>query len=275
MKHEDNPKSIKFYVKNFLYRERSRFEGKKVLDFPAGNGVTSNILKDIGATPLPYDLFPEFFNVDNLTCLKANINDCIPLENESIDMILCQEGIEHFEDQLKSLREFNRVLRGGGLIITTPNYSNMIGRISYFLSESELFKYMPQNELDDIWLTNQGKSTEIYYGHLFLIGINKLRLLAKISGFKIKNIEKTKVKRSAVILLLLFYPIIFLSNWVSYIKKLMKNKQFPYKVKKEVYGDIFKLAINPRLLVNSHIFIEFEKEFSTEEAKKQLSSRKR
>jgi hypothetical protein len=35
MKYEDNPKSIKFYVKRYLMENRERFKGKKVVDFPA------------------------------------------------------------------------------------------------------------------------------------------------------------------------------------------------------------------------------------------------
>ena len=273
MKYEDNPKSIKYYVKRFFLREKNRFEGKTVLDFPAGNGVTSNILKSVGAIPLPYDLFPDNFNVGNMKCLKADINKGLPLESQSVDAVVSQEGIEHFEDQLKTLQEFNRVLKAGGsLIVTTPNYSNMVGRLSYFLSESELFnKQMPQNELDDIWVTKQDTSPDIYYGHVFLIGINKLRLLAKVSGFKIKSIENTRIKTTAVLLLILFYPFILSSNWISYRKCLRKNKRTPLEVKKKIYGEIFKLATTPRLLLNSHIFIEFEKEFSVEDAKHNIT----
>lgn len=275
MKAEDNPISIKYYVKKFFQREKNRFTGKKVVDFPAGNGITSNILQGIGAKAMPYDLFPEYFNIDGLTCTRANINEGIPLENKAVDAIISQEGIEHFENQLAALQEFNRILKPqGSLIITTPNASNMVGRFSYLLSENELFnKMMPQNELDDIWMSNQEISKEIYYGHIFLIGINKLRLLAKISGFKIKNIEKTRIKTTAVILLILFYPFIYLSNLRSYRRNLKKNKDFSMDVKKEIYGEIFKLSTNPRLLLNSHIFIEFEKECEVDEVKKNLPSK--
>ena len=272
IKSEDNPKSIKYYVKQFLNREKDRFKGKKIVDFPAGNGITSTILKDIGAKPLPFDLFPEYFKIDNLECIRANINKGIPLGNEEVDAIISQEGIEHFENQLSALQEFNRILKlGGSLIITTPNNSNMVGRLSYFLAENEIFnKTMPQNELDDIWMTNQNISKEIYYGHIFLIGINKLRLLAKLSGFKIKNIENSKPKLTAIILLVLFYPFILFSNWRSYKRNLYKNKNFSMDTKKEVYSEIFKLAVNPRLLINSHIFIEFEKECNLEQVKENL-----
>lgn len=274
MKHEDNPKSIKYYVKQFFIREEKRFKGKKIVDFPAGNGVTSNIIRSIGAEPLPFDLFPEYFHVDGLVCTRANIKEGIPLDDESVDAIVSQEGIEHFENQLAALQEFNRIIKkGGSLIVTTPNNSNMVGRLSYFLSENELFnKTMPQNELDDIWMSNQEISKEIYYGHIFLIGINKLRLLAKLSGFRIKNVEKTKPKTTAIILLILFYPFILFSNWISYRRNLKRNKSFPMNIKKEVYSELFRLATNPRFLINSHIFIEFEKEFNVDEVKDNLYS---
>ena len=274
MKHEDNPKSIKYYVKRFFIREKNRFKDKKVVDFPAGNGVTSNILRDIGATVIPFDLFPEYFNQENLTCTRANINEGIPLKDESVDAIISQEGIEHFENQLSALQEFNRILKkGGSLIITTPNNSNMVGRLSYFLQENELFnKTMPQNELDDIWMSDQKISKEIYYGHIFLIGINKLRLLAKLSGFKIKNLENSKPKITAIILMILFYPFILFSNWRSYSRNIKKNDKYTLETKKKIYGEIFKLAISPRLLINSHIFVEFEKEFNIKDVKESLPS---
>ncbi|MBL6973875.1 MAG: class I SAM-dependent methyltransferase [Sulfurimonas sp.] len=275
MKAEDNPRSIKYYVKKFFQREKKRFMGKKVLDFPAGNGLTSKILQDIGAIVIPFDLFPEYFNIDGLTCKRANINEEIPLRDKEVDAIICQEGIEHFENQLFALREFNRILKThGSLIITTPNASNLVGKLSYLLSENELFnKMMPQNELDDIWMSNQEISNEVYYGHIFLIGINKLRLLAKLSGFKIKNIENTRVKTTAVILLIFFYPFILLSNLIAYRRNLKKNQDFSMTTKREVYGEIFKLAINPRFLVNSHIFIEFEKSHDITEVKNNLPSK--
>jgi len=274
MKHEDNPKSIKYYVKRFFHREKNRFNGKTIVDFPAGNGITSNIIRDIGAIPLPFDLFPEYFNQKDLTCKRANINEGIPLDDEKVDAVISQEGIEHFENQLSALHEFNRILKkGGSLIITTPNNSNMVGRLSYFLQENELFnKTMPQNELDDIWMSNQKISKEIYYGHIFLMGINKLRLLAKLSGFKIKSLEKSKPKTTAIILLILFYPFILLSNFRSYRRNLKRNDKYTMETKKRVYGEVFKLAINPRLLINSHIFVEFEKEFNINEVKESLSS---
>ncbi|HSH66162.1 MAG TPA: class I SAM-dependent methyltransferase, partial [Bacteroidia bacterium] len=162
MKYEDNPRSIKFHVKKYLLTNRRFFEGKKVVDFPAGNGVTSRILKDIGAVPIPLDLFPEYFEVEGLSCERANIREGLPLEGSSVDALICQEGIEHFSDQFGAMKEFSRVLKiNGTLLITTTNYSNIRARLSYFLSESERFNStMPPNELDSIWMSKQEITNE-------------------------------------------------------------------------------------------------------------------
>jgi len=274
MNHEDNPKSIKYHVNKFLLKEQDRFKGKKIIDFPAGNGITSKIIKGIGGIPMPFDLFPEYFKQEGISCQRANINEGIPLEHRSIDAIICQEGIEHFSDQANAFKEFNRILKkGGSLIITTPNYSNLRSKLSYFISESERSpSFMPPNELDSIWMSQQDITNEIYHGHIFLIGIQKLRCLAKIAGFRIKNIQFTRVKTSSLVLLFFFYPFILIFNWITYRKHLRKNKAFSKSIKKEVYKEVFSLAINPKILVDSHLFVEFEKEHELQDVSKSFKS---
>ena len=171
MKHEDDPGSIKFHVKKFLLANKEQFIGKKMVDFPAGNGITSGIIRDIGAIPLPFDLFPEYFTMKGLDCLQADAEKGIPLPPGSTDVVICQEGMEHFQDQLTVLKEFNRVLKpGGSLLITTPNYSNLRAKLSYLFSENERFlTFMPPNEKDSIWMKTGNDSGRIYFGHIFYL----------------------------------------------------------------------------------------------------------
>ena len=275
MNYEDNPKSIKFYVKRFLINNKDRFAGKKIVDFPAGNGITSRLIKEIGATPYPFDLFPEYFNVEGIDCQRANITSGIPLEQSIADAVICQEGIEHFSDQLNALKEFNRILKPGGtLLVTTPNYSNIRAKLSYLLSESERFNaIMAPNELDSVWMSKQDITDEIYFGHIFLIGIQKLRVLARLAGFKIKKVHFTRAKSTSVLLLPFFYPFIYLSNWIAFRKNLRKNKNYDEKTKHEVYGEIFRFATNIKILTGGDLMVEFEKAMEFNEVGKQLKSR--
>lgn len=256
-----NPKSPKFYVKKYLDSIKSELQGKIVLDIPAGNGVTSEILIGNGAKAEPFDLFPEYFMLKNVECKHADIVDKIPVVDSYSDMLICQEGIEHFSDQLKAFKEFNRVLKmNGTLLITTPSYSNLASKFSYLLFESENSKLMPPNEIDDIWMSDKTVTNDIYYGHIFLIGLQKLRVLAKLAGFRVTEIKYLRISKGSLILFPFFYPLIVFSSYLRYCKNLGKNKDIPKSYKKGVYLELLKININPKHLLNKHTFIIFEKE---------------
>lgn len=258
--HTQNKKSIKFYVRNWIEKNRDKLKGKAVVDFPAGNGITSKMLLEAGAIVFPFDLFPEYFKQDNLVCQKADINEGLFLESNSIDFLICQEGIEHFADQLKAFKEFNRTLKiGGNLLITTPNYSNLQSRLSYFLNESEKFNStMPPNEVDSIWMSQTTDKNEIYYGHIFLIGIQKLRLLASLNGFKIKECHPTRKKTTSFLLYLMYFPIIWLNSRMVFGKNCRKHQTSnPEAI--TTYKEQFRLSISRKTLTHSHLMIEFEK----------------
>ncbi|NOU19790.1 MAG: class I SAM-dependent methyltransferase [Bacteroidales bacterium] len=257
----NNPKSPKFYVKKYLDGIREELRNRIVIDVPAGNGATTEILLENGAKVEAYDLFPEYFMLKDIECKRADIVDKIPVTNNYADMLICQEGIEHFSDQTKTFKEFNRVLKlNGKLLITTPSYSNLASKFSYLLFESENTKLMPPNEIDDIWMSDKNVTKEIYYGHIFLVGLQKLRVIAKLSGFKIKEIKYLRLSKSSLLLFLFFYPIIFISSYVRYFKNIKKHKEIPKSYKRKVYAELLKTNINPKNLLNKHTFVIFEKE---------------
>ena len=121
-------------------------------------------------------------------------------------------------------------------------------------------------------MSDQDVTNEIYYGHIFLIGFQKLRVLAKLSGFKVKSLHKTRTKSTSLILLPFYYPFIVLSNFVTYRRNLRKNKNYSIDRKKEVYGEVFKYGISLKVLLGSHLMVEFEKEQDDSDVGKQLKS---
>jgi ubiquinone/menaquinone biosynthesis C-methylase UbiE len=261
---------IKFHVLSLIDAQNSIFKDKKVLDFPAGNGFTSQKLKNIDAEVHAFDVFPDYCKIEGLTCKYSNINENIAAENDFFDHVICQEGIEHFQDQFKAMQEFNRVLKTNGTIfITTPNTSSLRSRLSVFLTESEHFKKIsPVNELDSIWKSDSSKN-EIYFGHVFLISASKLRLLAKISGFELIKEHKTESNLTSYLLLPLFYPFILLSSFILLQKKLRKNKGNVEK--SNLYREIFKLTTSVKTLTQGHLFYEFKKTKSLNEIYSQFN----
>lgn len=269
--YEDNPKSIKYYVKRWILKQQ--LKGKKVVDFPAGNGVTSRILKEQGATPLAFDLFPEYFKMEGLTCNRADIAEEIPLKDKTADVVISQEGIEHFSDQWGALKEFNRILKDKGtLVITTPNYSNLQSKFSYFINESERFgSMMPPNEFDSVWMAPDD-TDKIYLGHIFLLGIQKLRVIAKLSGFSLQTVHPTRTRRGSLGQFLLFYPFIYGFNLLNLWKNLFQTRGPGERARGEAYREIFRLNTSFRVLTGSHLFVEFTKEKDFQEVPQTLRS---
>lgn len=258
----NNPKSPKYHVKKYLTGIQDEIRGKVVLDLAAGSGVTTEILLELGANVEAFDLFPEYFMLKGIECKRADIMDRVPVPDAYADYIICQEGVEHFSDQFRAYKEFNRVLKPGGkLIITTPSYSNLKAKMSYLLFECEdLNKLMPPNELDSVWMAEKSLNEEIYYGHIFLTGVQKLRVIGKLTGFKISKVNFMRINKTSLYLAILFYPFILLSSYWTYYKCMRKNKQMSSEVKESVYKEQRQLNTSLKILVDAHTFLVYEKE---------------
>jgi ubiquinone/menaquinone biosynthesis C-methylase UbiE len=268
-------KDIKVFIRSLLVAKQAELQNKIVLDIPAGSGYSSEILKSLNAKVEAYDLFPEFFKVADMECKNADLSKELPIPSSYADFILCQEGIEHLSDQFLLFRELNRVLKQEGtLLLTTPNGSMLRSRLSNFLTESEHFyKIMPPNELDSIWFSHNQNKSSIYFGHVFLIGIQKLRMLAKLAGFEIKKIHHLRINHTSLIILILTYPFILLTNIAGYLRALKLNKHIDSEAKKTTYLGLLKLGIDPRNLLDGHLIVEFEKKYELSEINTTLTNK--
>ena len=266
------PKTIAVHVNQFINSHQADFTGKVVADIPAGLGRTSNALLSVGADVRPYDLFPNSFEIDGINCEFADLTKPLPIESESCDIVIFQEGIEHLADQLFALSELNRILKDGGrLLLTTPNYSALRAKLSYLLLESEARNLMPPNELESFWRPeSESKGKRIYFGHIFMIGVQKLRMLAWLAGFRIHKIHHTRVNWTSAILLPFFYPFIWLRNMRTTRRAMRLNKQYPDDLKREVYTELRQLNCNPKLLIEQHLFVELRKVKPIDEVKDRL-----
>lgn len=256
------PKEIKYFVNHWIEQNRTLLKGKVVVDLPSGNGITSRKLKDLGAQVFAYDLIPEFFHEKDIICQFADLKKDLPIASDYADYLICQEGVEHIADQIHMFKEFSRVLKlGGKLLVTTPNYSNLRSRLSYLFGESEYFgKYMPPNEIDSLWFTAE-KSENVYYGHIFLIGIFKLRLFAELNGLKIQKIHYTRMNDTSALLMILLYPFIYWFNWRCYRRALRKTPG-----NERLWRELFQLGTNPKILLDNSLFVEFVKHEQSQES---------
>jgi SAM-dependent methyltransferase len=267
---------INKYVTRYL-RSLNPERGRIVLDIPCGDGRAGAVLRDAGMNVLAYDLFPDAFQVEGLQCRYADMTQPLPLGDEAVDIVVCQEGIEHVPNQLAVLEEFNRVLKPGGtLILTTPNGSHVRARVSRMLVGNDLIKYLPPSEVDGIWLADPGG--KVYLGHLFLLEVNRLWVLSRLAGFDIAQIRTTAVSPSSVILGVFLAPLIMLCMLWAYLGSNKKHNPHRSEALQKLLWRQVRLNLSPRTLFCKHIFWILKKRDSPANCRKHLlreSSRRR
>jgi ubiquinone/menaquinone biosynthesis C-methylase UbiE len=99
--------------------------GDHVLDVACGTGIVTRLVAPVvgpGGQVTGIDISVDMLAVarKNATSLGATIQwrlgdaDDLPFEDETFDLVLCQQGFQYFSDQAATLREMNRVLVPGG-----------------------------------------------------------------------------------------------------------------------------------------------------------------
>ena len=244
-------------VRRHLER-REDIAGRKVIDFPAGSGRMTEILRGMGAKVEAYDLFPELFEIPGMVCGEADLTKKTSIPEDYADLVLCQEGVEHISDQLATLKELSRILKPKGrLIITTPNISHLRGKLSNFLVESEYYRRMPGNEIQHVFPALEGRDDPVF-GHVFLIGVQRLRTLARLAGLKFVKTHPVKISHFSIIMGV-FYPFLFFVNYFLYFDVLRNTPKDDMARAKETFKEILKLNLNPHVLFGKSLIVEFEK----------------
>ena len=165
---------------------------KNVLDIASGEGYGSNLLSkyakfvygvDIDSTTI--ETAKQKYQSTNISFLQGCISE-IPLENNSVDVVVSFETIEHHKHHQRMMDEIKRVLKKGGLlIISTPdkkvysderNYSNPHHVKELYIEE---FEKLLQSSFTNVVLFNQAYS----YGNSFVYDFKKNQLVTYSGGF--------------------------------------------------------------------------------------------
>jgi 2-polyprenyl-3-methyl-5-hydroxy-6-metoxy-1,4-benzoquinol methylase len=101
----------------------------ELLEFGAGSGTLAEQLKisQTGGTITGADIRPRPESLPaDVGWLQADLNNPLPVPDESFDIVVSTEVIEHLENPRAIFRELFRLLRPGGvLIVTTPNQESV------------------------------------------------------------------------------------------------------------------------------------------------------
>lgn len=128
-------------------RQAGDIHGKTVIDLGAGDGALSSLMARRGAKVVVVDnqeaglaIARKMFEARGLPgeFVQGDAGHT-PLPNESADVVMCSEIIEHLDHPEEMLQEAHRLLKPGGiLVITTPH---RLGEI--FMSQFHVHEYEP------------------------------------------------------------------------------------------------------------------------------------
>ncbi len=141
----------------------------------------------------------------------ANLNEPLPFEDNTFDVIICREVIEHVESTAHTLREFNRCLKDGGtLILTFPNRLQIRSRFYHFMTCFYRGMKSPINLRYPV-----GRS------HINLIGYPEMDYYLRKTGFNVLAESTSEIQASDYIFLpfLPFFRLVTLYYLLCYKKK--------------------------------------------------------
>ena len=187
--------------------------GIRMLDLGAGEGYFSGVVgkfceETLGVAPATIlsacDVTPEIFRYPSVVCERLSMDGRLPYADATFDVVCSLEVLEHVEDQFAYSREVMRVLKPGGVaIISTPNVLNLNSRWRYLHSGFfTLFNPLPLSHVDVVHTSGHIHPVSYYY-----ITVAFLR-----AGATAVSVSYDRHKRSAMGLLVLTWPILFLGG---------------------------------------------------------------
>ncbi|MFZ1081412.1 MAG: class I SAM-dependent methyltransferase [Candidatus Kryptoniota bacterium] len=118
-----------------FYTMMNMIRGKRlsILEIGAGDGDIVFTLTKKGHSCFAMDIsdirlkrYEAMAHQQGIRQLLGNVEEKIPLENESLDAVLCGEIIEHVPDNDKAIEEIRRVLKRNGQFILSVPYKETL-----------------------------------------------------------------------------------------------------------------------------------------------------
>tara|TARA_B100000963_G_C22461838_1_gene596016 strand:- start:85 stop:858 length:774 start_codon:yes stop_codon:yes gene_type:complete len=173
----------KIFAYNRMRRDRWLIE--QVQDISNGSKVL-----DVGAGGCPHRekfYHCEYFTQDFVQLSDSQIQNqegygkidyvCdileIPVPDNSFDVVLCTEVIEHIPDPISVIKEFSRILNPGGtLLITAPLISGLHQEPYHFYGGYTKYwyeKFLPEHDFEDLKIESNGSLHTTYFSFGLII----------------------------------------------------------------------------------------------------------
>ncbi|MDH3719106.1 MAG: class I SAM-dependent methyltransferase [Planctomycetota bacterium] len=216
----------------------------RLLDVAAGNGAMSYWARDNGFDVTALDIDRSLFELDDVPWIEANLNQRFPVEDNSADVVVACEIIEHLENHFQFLRELARVVRPGGhLILSTPNEHNLQCRWSYFTTG--YFGHSPYVIRED--------DPQLPLRHINMVPLSKLELAWRRAGLELTDFTVSRNRKWSWLLFPWLYPL-------QTLRLQMRMKWFVRDAAaRDLNAKVYQLVNDPRILLGRTIVYQLQK----------------
>jgi ubiquinone/menaquinone biosynthesis C-methylase UbiE len=179
--------------------------GRRILDLGSGMGGSSVALALAGAHPVAFEYNPEYCDIVRLRAARYELflpvingaGEHLPFADQTFDLAICWDVVEHVQDPEMLLAELSRVVRPGGRVLIT-----VINRYAYKDPHYHLpfLNWIPRpiaeaiieqrgRSKGDSAFSDRQKLSEMHY--YTMAGFRKV---AKRYGFRVGDIREDKVR---------------------------------------------------------------------------------
>lgn len=117
-------------AKEIIWKQIGELEGKTILDFGSGTGITANHYAEnnqVVAIEPSNEMLEKQVNTNGYQQLIGSLDELKKLQSQSFDYIFCHNVLEYADDREEIIKEFYRLLKPNGKLSVVKHNRN--GRI--------------------------------------------------------------------------------------------------------------------------------------------------
>ena len=128
-------------LKRIVWEQIGQIEGKKILDFGSGQGITANYFaqsNEVIAIEPSEEMLVNAWKDYDYTQIIGSISNLKEFESNSFDVVICHNVLEYIDDKQLVLKELSRVLKNdGNMSIIKHNRPGRIMQMAVLLNDFE------------------------------------------------------------------------------------------------------------------------------------------
>lgn len=237
-------------------------KNKVVLDIASGEGYGSNLLSEVAKFVYGVDIDKDTIDNAKEKYVKENLEfkvgstSAIPLKDNSVDIIVSYETIEHHDEHNKMMSEISRVLKPKGmLLVSTPDkhyYSDMRGYKNRF-HVKELYK----NEFTELISQHFDKFnlySQSYFNRSSIILKEKDRVDFQFYSGDYLKINSVESYPNFLIALCSNYELVHFENSIFEAHQLIEKKEIEKRIEAIYDSSSYKIG---HLILSPFKFLKF------------------